>query len=775
MLAGVLGVGARRLRWRLVLPAPCGRGGEARADRRAAGDRARVARSGDAESLAEGRERGACGRRSRRSQCGGVRHRCRGADRGRARYRRRRHAAHRPGPDADQQGAGGRRHRARARSRTGRRGDRGEPGRSRGQQAPAARRGESQGRLPAALPRLGAAREGRCHGRAQGVRCRGRRSAGDEARRALRSRPREADARRSRRRRRPTSRRCSTPTRTTSISARRSGSPRRCRPSKHRSARPSCSHCSRARTPRKPIRARSCRRGRWRAMSRVRRADSTSRAIATATALEISRDRSGGAHRARRCRAARRQARGRRGSDHEGARGDRRRTSTRSSSPPRSTIKGGKLPDAMARDQEARGAHAAAAAAAAGAPDAREGPAARGAGSGRGRDRRVQPGRQARGRSRSVADDGRRREAVRAREEGDRCARRQEGRGVPRTAPISCCRRSPSARRTIAARDDARRGVPAGRRCRRRPRICCAARSRCAATIPTRKLQLAKALRAARQDRRCRRAAPRGAASSIRCAPTSRSSSRARSSARTAIHEATAAYDKLLDEPDAPLIARDLCRQVLRAPARHQEGRAASATRSSRSIRENAAGHYLKGEGLLAAGKLDEARTELTRASSADDDVQYFDALGRAAEASYAATNDSKFQELAIHSYTQATEADPTWFNPWAGLGRAHVARHEFTQVARGARPRVQAQARRRGRVRLRPRLQDARSQADRDPVARDVGRARCQARERLVRARRAVPRLEPARATTARCRGARQGDAARRRGRSRPARRSTG
>jgi tetratricopeptide (TPR) repeat protein len=145
------------------------------------------------------------------------------------------------------------------------------------------------------------------------------------------------------------------------------------------------------------------------------------------------------------------------------------------------------------------------------------------------------------------------------------------------------------------------------------------------------------------------------------------------------IDDATAAYDKLLAIKDAPLMSRVYAGKFF---ARQGDIKKAAALADPILMEDsqNAAGHYLKGEGLLAAGKLDDARTELTTATSTDPDVQYFDALGRAAEASFAATKDTKFQELAIHAYTQAEQADPTWFNPWAGLGRAHVDRREFTK-----------------------------------------------------------------------------------------------
>jgi tetratricopeptide (TPR) repeat protein len=147
--------------------------------------------------------------------------------------------------------------------------------------------------------------------------------------------------------------------------------------------------------------------------------------------------------------------------------------------------------------------------------------------------------------------------------------------------------------------------------------------------------------------------------------------------------KASAQYDKLLADPSLPMVARVYAGKFWARLGDAKDINKAAALGDAILLNDgsSAAGHYLKGIGLLAAGKLDEARTELTTASSNDPgEVQYHDALGRCAEASFKATNDTKFQELAIQAYTKATEADPTWFNPWAGLGRAHVDRHEYTK-----------------------------------------------------------------------------------------------
>ena len=95
---------------------------------------------------------------------------------------------------------------------------------------------------------------------------------------------------------------------------------------------------------------------------------------------------------------------------------------------------------------------------------------------------------------------------------------------------------------------------------------------------------------------------------------------------------------------------------------------------------DNAAGLYLKGEGLLAAGKAVDAKQAFQRASEVDHDPQYYDALGRAAEA-LAQGGDRELQDLALRSYQTAAEGAPQMFNPLAGQGRLYVARHEAAKA----------------------------------------------------------------------------------------------
>lgn len=145
--------------------------------------------------------------------------------------------------------------------------------------------------------------------------------------------------------------------------------------------------------------------------------------------------------------------------------------------------------------------------------------------------------------------------------------------------------------------------------------------------------------------------------------------------------EATAAYTKLINQKDAPVQARIHAGRFLARKGDFKRA-AEQAELILKAEPDNAAGHYLKGEGLMFANKLDDARRELTLAVEADPDPQYLDAQGRAAEVSVVATSDTKYYDLALRAYERAIDADATMFNPQAGTGRVYVARREWSKAA---------------------------------------------------------------------------------------------
>jgi Tfp pilus assembly protein PilF len=93
------------------------------------------------------------------------------------------------------------------------------------------------------------------------------------------------------------------------------------------------------------------------------------------------------------------------------------------------------------------------------------------------------------------------------------------------------------------------------------------------------------------------------------------------------------------------------------------------------------AGLYLRAEGALAAGKLEEAGRLFRAAVDRDRDPQYLDGQGRAAEAQAAQTGDLKFQELALRAYHAAAAVAPAMLNPQLGQGRIYVGRRDASKA----------------------------------------------------------------------------------------------
>ncbi len=135
-------------------------------------------------------------------------------------------------------------------------------------------------------------------------------------------------------------------------------------------------------------------------------------------------------------------------------------------------------------------------------------------------------------------------------------------------------------------------------------------------------------------------------------------------------------YTKLLDSKDPSLELRSRAGRFF---ARIGEmGKAADQGAEILKIEHaNAAGLYLKAEGLLASGKLEDARKTFQLAVGGDRDAQYFDGLGRAAAAEAVATGDVRFSQMALQAYQSASELAPKMFNPLLGQGEILYARRE--------------------------------------------------------------------------------------------------
>jgi tetratricopeptide (TPR) repeat protein len=149
--------------------------------------------------------------------------------------------------------------------------------------------------------------------------------------------------------------------------------------------------------------------------------------------------------------------------------------------------------------------------------------------------------------------------------------------------------------------------------------------------------------------------------------------------------EAIKAYDELLALPDVPLIVRANAGRFFvkkglldRKPALIEKG-AAQAQPILDVEPENAAGLYLKGEGLIVAKKFDEASPALTKATDIDPEAQYLDALGRALEGRI--EGDTKFIEGARVAYERAAKTDPKLSHALLGQGHMLVLQRHYEEA----------------------------------------------------------------------------------------------
>ncbi len=96
---------------------------------------------------------------------------------------------------------------------------------------------------------------------------------------------------------------------------------------------------------------------------------------------------------------------------------------------------------------------------------------------------------------------------------------------------------------------------------------------------------------------------------------------------------------------------------------------------------DHAAGHYLKGEGLMAQSRFDDARKEFGEAVQRERDPLYLDGQGRATEAVAIERKDSALLEASLRAYIAASEVDPLMFSPLLGAGRVYVQRREHARA----------------------------------------------------------------------------------------------
>jgi predicted Zn-dependent protease len=143
--------------------------------------------------------------------------------------------------------------------------------------------------------------------------------------------------------------------------------------------------------------------------------------------------------------------------------------------------------------------------------------------------------------------------------------------------------------------------------------------------------------------------------------------------------EAIKAYETLLAMPDAPIVVRASAGRYFAKKGlldRNVDLIKKGAAQSEPILKaepENPAGLYLKGEGLIQAGKFDDAGPPLIKASDIDPDAQYLEALGRANEGRYKASRDKKFIEAARNAYERASKQDPKLVHALIGQGHMLV------------------------------------------------------------------------------------------------------
>ncbi len=144
--------------------------------------------------------------------------------------------------------------------------------------------------------------------------------------------------------------------------------------------------------------------------------------------------------------------------------------------------------------------------------------------------------------------------------------------------------------------------------------------------------------------------------------------------------EASALYKRLVDVPTVTLDVRVRAGRFFARSGDNDAGR-----KQGEAIlgieAGNAAGLFLRAEGLLADGHADDARRLYQQAVDTEADPQYLDGLGRACEEAATKTGDTARRDEALRAYILASDRDPRMLNPRLGRGRLHMARNEHSKA----------------------------------------------------------------------------------------------
>ena len=144
--------------------------------------------------------------------------------------------------------------------------------------------------------------------------------------------------------------------------------------------------------------------------------------------------------------------------------------------------------------------------------------------------------------------------------------------------------------------------------------------------------------------------------------------------------DAQASYDALLTDKNASLAVRGRAGRFYARTGQMDK----AAIQGAEILKLDAfdpAGLYLKGEGLLAQGKAEEARRVFKIADEKSPEPQYLDAEGRACEEVVRQTGDTKWYETALTVYQRAINDAPKMWNPYFGMGRVYSVRREWLKA----------------------------------------------------------------------------------------------